>query len=43
MMGRIDWLRDVGAGFGKAVLADTLKIWVIFDGKRWMVTYIEML
>ena len=36
MMGRIDWLRDVGAGFGKAVLAITLEICVFFDGKRRM-------
>jgi hypothetical protein len=36
MMVRIDWLRDVGTGFGQAVLAIALEIWVIFDGKRRM-------
>ena len=36
MMGRIDWLRDVGTGLGKDVLAIALEIWVIFDGKRRM-------
>jgi hypothetical protein len=35
-MGRIDWLRDVGTGLGKDVLAIALEIWVIFDGKRGM-------
>jgi hypothetical protein len=35
-MGRIDWLRDVGTGLGKDVLAIALEIWVIFDGKRRM-------
>ena len=36
-MGRIDWLRDVGAGFGQAVLAIALEIWVNLEGKRRMV------
>jgi hypothetical protein len=35
-MGRIDWLRDVGTGLGKDVLAIALEIWMIFDGKRRM-------
>jgi hypothetical protein len=37
MMGRNDWLRDVGAGFGQAVLAIALEIWVNLEGKRRMV------
>ena len=37
MMGRIDWLRDVDAGFGQAVLAIALEIWVNLEGKRRMV------
>jgi hypothetical protein len=36
MMGRIDWLRDVGVGFEQAVLAIALEIWVIFDEKSRM-------
>jgi hypothetical protein len=36
-MAKIDWLRDVGTGFGQAVLAIALEIWAIFDGKRRMV------
>jgi hypothetical protein len=36
MMGRIDWLRDVGTGLGKDVLAIALEIWMIFDRKRRM-------
>jgi hypothetical protein len=36
MMARIDWLRDVGTGLGKDVLAIALEILVIFDGKRGM-------
>lgn len=36
-MGRIDWLRDVDAGFGQAVLAIALEIWVNLEGKRRMV------
>ena len=35
-MARIDWLRDVGAGFGQAVLAVALEIWVIFVEKSRM-------
>ena len=33
-MGRIDWLRDVGTGLGKDVLAIALEIWVNLEGKR---------
>ena len=36
IMARIDWLRDVGAGFGQAVLAVALEIWVIFVEKSRM-------
>lgn len=36
MMGRIDWLRDVGTGFGQAVLAIALEIWVNLEVKRLM-------
>lgn len=36
-MGRIDWLRDVDAGFGQAVLAIALEFWVNLEGKRRMV------
>ena len=36
MMGRNDWLRDVGAGFGQAVLAIALEIWVNLEVKRRM-------
>lgn len=32
-MARIDWLRDVGAGFGQAVLAIALEFGVFFDEK----------
>ena len=37
IMARIDWLRDVGAGFGQAVLAVALEFGVFFDEKWWMV------
>ena len=36
MMARIDWLRDVGTGFGQAVLAIALEIWVNLEVKRRM-------
>ena len=36
MMGKIDWLRDVGAGLGKDVLAIALEIWVNLEEKRRM-------
>ena len=36
-MARIDWLRDVGAGFGQAVLAIALEFGAFFDEKWWMV------
>ncbi len=36
MMVRIDWLRDMGTAFGKAVLAIALEIWVNLEGKRRM-------
>ena len=36
-MARIDWLRDMGTAFGKAVLAIALEIWVNLEGKRRMV------
>lgn len=35
-MDRIDWLRDVGTGFGMAILAIALEIWVNLEGKRRM-------
>jgi hypothetical protein len=35
-MGRIDWLRDMGTAFGKAVLAIALEIWVNLEVKRRM-------
>ena len=35
-MGKIDWLRDVDAGLGQAVLAIALEIWVNLEGKRRM-------
>ena len=35
-MGGIDWLRDMDAGFGQAVLADALEIWVNLEEKRRM-------
>ena len=37
MMVRIDWLRDVGTGFGQPVLAIALEFGVLFDEKWWMV------
>jgi hypothetical protein len=36
MMARIDWLRDVGTGLGKDVLAIALEIWVNLEVKRRM-------
>ena len=36
MMVRIDWLRDVGTGLGKDVLAIALEIWVNLEVKRRM-------
>lgn len=37
MMGRRDWLRDMGTGLGEGCTAIALEIWVNLEGKRQMV------